>query len=256
MAWGPAPRFAARMRAVSEAAKAFEAEDAFIAAARVGGVSVRADYPFWLYHRVAASFTALSLILLDNFASRRAGETSLPYGILRHMLENYADLYDGWATKGLSYWYWRYLSALSSHAEGEAEAAFEKLRAALPDWAEHRGRDGRLRRADRLTRYAKMPPLPESLAASLPALVSFHRKIRTLDRRASAAFHSNSPDFLRNVPRCNEEILLSMHLMLAASLSLVTAVYRDPWSFDLRGRLWPPLLANIADLAGGRAFIK
>ncbi len=248
--------FSRRLGETVRALKDFEAEDAFLASARAGGHSIRADYAFWLYHRTASAFIALALILSDNLASGRAGETSLAYGLLRHMLENYADLYNGWSTKGLSYWYWRYLSAESAGERAEADAAYERLRRELPGWASYRGRDGRLHRATRLTRYARMAPLPPSLSSSLPALAPFHRTLRQLDRRASAAFHSNSPAFLRDVRRCNEEILRAMHLMLASSLAIVTAVYRNPWSFDLRGRLWPPLLANLAALEEGRAFRK
>lgn len=256
MAFGLALPFAHRLDALTAALKAFESEDAFLASARAGGHSVRADYSFWLYHRTASAFIALWLILRDNFASGRIGETSLAYGLLRHMLENYADLYNGWATKGLSYWYWKYLSDLSAGRTDEAEASFARLRAALPRWAEHRDRAGRLHRADRLTRYVMMAPLPGSLSSSLPQLAPFHRRIRALDRRASAAFHSNSPDFLRDVPRCHEELFLSMHLVLASSLAIVTAVYRNPWSYDLSRRVWPPLLANLRDLSEGRTFTK
>ena len=256
MPFALAPNFTRHLQQLLAALKAFEREDRFIASARAEGHSIRADYTFWLYHRIAAAFNGLALILLDNSSSGRMSETSLPYGLLRHMLENYADLYNGWATKGLSYWYWRYLAAESAEKWDESAAAYRKLRTLLPAWAEYRTRDGQIHRAGRLTRYVMMPPLPESLTASLPQLRSFHRNIRALDRRASAAFHSHSPDFLRDVPRCNEELLLSMHLILASSLAVMTAVYRNPWSYDLNSRVWPPLLANLSDLSENMAFIK
>ena len=254
MAYGLAPDFTLRLRQLTRALKAFEAEDSYISSAREGGCSVRSDYAFWLYHRIASSFNGLSLLLLDNFASGRPGETSLPYGLLRHMLENYADLYNSWSTRGLSYWYWRYLSALSAGRQDEADEAFRRLRKALPRWAEYRDKNGRICRAGRLTRYVMMAPLPESLLSSLPGLADFHRELRALDRRASAAFHSNSPDFIRDVPGCNTELFLSMHLMLASSLAILTSVYRNPWSYDLRRHGWPPLLANLSALGEGRAF--
>lgn len=254
MTLGLAPPFRKRLTNLLGALKAFEAEDSYIASARVNGHSLRGDYSFWLYHRIASAFNGLALLLLDNTASRRMGDTSLAYGLLRHMLENYADLYNSWATKGRSYWYWRYLAAKSTGGAEEADHAYEELCRVLPDWAEYRTRDGSLHRAGRLTRYAMMAPLPESLTRSLPQLTSFHRGLRALDGRASSAFHSNSPEFLRDVPRCNEELLLSMHLVLASSLAIVTAVYGNPWRFDLRGRLWPFLLANLSDLSEQKIF--
>ena len=50
------------------------------------------------------------------------------------------------------------------------------------------------------------------------------------------------------------ELFLSMHLMLASSLAILTSVYRNPWSYDLRGRVWTPLLSDIVLLRKGLAF--
>ena len=41
---------------------------------------------------------------------------------------------------------------------------------------------------------------------------------------------------------------------LASSLAILTSVYRNPWSYDLRRHVWPPLLANLSALGEGRAF--
>ncbi len=245
------PRFSENLRALSTALREFEAQDPFIQSGSSGGRPVRGDYPFWLHRRTAAAWTALALILRDQFASG-AADFSLAYGLLRHMLENYADLYNAWATRGRSYLYWRFLREES--AGRPSDEAFRLLREHLPLWAEHRGRDGRTRRANRLTRYFRMAPLPETLARQLPELPALHRDIRAIDARASAAFHSNSPDFLRDVPACAEELLLTMHVILASSLAVVSAVYGDPWSYDLRGRVWTPLLSDIVLLRKGLAF--
>lgn len=228
-------------------------EDPAVTKAAPGARSLWSDYSFWLYRRVAQSFRGIALIMMDNFRWGHPGETSLSYGLLRHLLENYADLYDAYMTGGRSYWYWRYMSAL--HEPGRGDAAFSRLEEALPAWASHKGRDGKIRRANRLTRYVKMAPVPPLLEKTLPGLSHFHQGIRALDSRASSAFHSNSPDFLRDARACGEELFLSSHMALASSLALITAIYQSPWSYDMQRLLWPPLLTNLRLLREGGALL-
>lgn len=229
-------------------------EDPRLLGASIAGHALRSDYAFWLYHRVAQSFRGMALIILDNFASAHPEETSLPYGILRHLLENYADLYNAYTTGGKSYWYWRYMGSLRRKDRGEAD--FQKLALLLPDWAEHGGPGGQRRRANRLTRYVMMAPLPPLLSGTLPGLTAFHERLRRLDSRASSAFHSNSPAFLMDTAACNEELLLSMHLALSSALALIAAIYQRPWDYDLESLIWPPLLTNLRLLQEGRALLQ
>lgn len=228
-------------------------EDPAIAGAAPGTRPLSRDYSFWLYHRVAQSFRGIALIMTDNFRWGHPGETSLSYGLLRHLLENYADLYNAYMTGGRSYWYWRYMSGL--HEAGQREESFSHLEEALPSWASHEGRDGKIRRANRLTRYVQMAPVPSLLEKTLPGLSAFHRSIRSLDSRASSAFHSNSPDFLRDALACDEELFLSAHMALASSLALITAIYQSPWQYNMRELLWPPLLTNLHLLREGNAVL-
>lgn len=228
-------------------------EDPALCEAAPGARPLSRDYSFWLYHRVAQSFRAIALIMTDNFHQGHPGETSLSYGLLRHLLENYADLYNAYMTGGRSYWYWHYMSSL--HEAGQREGSFSQLEEALPSWASHKGPDGKIRRANRLTRYVKMAPVPPLLETTLPGLSAFHRGIRALDSRASSAFHSNSPDFLRHAQACDEELFLSSHMALASSLALITAIYQSPWQYNMRALLWPPLLDNLHLLQEGKAVI-
>ena len=88
----------------------------------------------------------------------------------------------------------------------------------------------------------------------MPELPDFHRNLRRLDGRASSAFHSNSPDFLQDAAGCADELFTAAHISLASALALVTALYGDPWTYDLRRFVWPYALENLKLIRDGQIF--